>query len=80
MSDFLPVRAACEHAGGLHSLARLLGVAAPVVHRWATGERAVPIIRCVEIEKATNGKITRQQLRPDDWDQIWPELIDKNKI
>lgn len=77
MSDFLPIRAACGYVGGLQSLARHLGVAAPVVHKWATGKQAVPIIRCVEIEKLTSGHVMRQQLRPDDWDQIWPELIDK---
>lgn len=26
------------------------------------------------IERATNGAVTRQLLRPDDWKQIWPEL------
>jgi DNA-binding transcriptional regulator YdaS (Cro superfamily) len=26
------------------------------------------------IEAATQGLITRQQLRPDDWKVIWPEL------
>lgn len=26
------------------------------------------------IERATQGKTTRQALRPDDWKRIWPEL------
>ena len=29
---------------------------------------------CVAIEKATKGLVTRQELRPDDWEAIWPEL------
>lgn len=29
---------------------------------------------CVAIEKATDGKVTRKDLRPDDWHLIWPEL------
>jgi len=29
---------------------------------------------CVVIEKATGGQVTRQDLRPDDWHLIWPEL------
>lgn len=29
---------------------------------------------CVRIEKVTEGRVTRQQLRPDDWEAIWPEL------
>lgn len=31
---------------------------------------------CVSIEQATAGKLTRKDLRTDDWAQIWPELID----
>lgn len=27
------------------------------------------------IELATNGVVTRQQMRPDDWSLIWPELV-----
>ena len=26
------------------------------------------------IERATNGQVTRRELRPNDWQQIWPEL------
>jgi DNA-binding transcriptional regulator YdaS (Cro superfamily) len=31
---------------------------------------------CVAIEQSTAGVVTRKDLRPDDWAQIWPELID----
>ena len=34
----------------------------------------IPIVRCVQIEKLTNGAVTRKDLRPDDWHEIWPEL------
>lgn len=27
------------------------------------------------IEQATGGKVSRKQLRPDDWFVIWPELV-----
>lgn len=73
--DFYPVRLASELLGGITGLAKALDIAPPTVHRWATGMKEVPIIRCVEIEKLTHGKVTRQMLRPDDWDQIWPELV-----
>ncbi len=81
MSDFLPVRKACEIVGGLSALANLLGVAPPIVHRWASGERPVPHLRCVQIEKLTNGEVTRQMLRPNDYHEMWPELVlfDKTK-
>lgn len=29
---------------------------------------------CVGIERATNGAVRREDLRPDDWWKIWPEL------
>lgn len=40
----------------------------------AHGYRPASPKLCVLIEKATNGLHTRQSLRPNDWDQIWPEL------
>lgn len=32
---------------------------------------------CVAIEQSTAGAVTRQELRPDDWHLIWPELAEK---
>lgn len=29
---------------------------------------------CVLIEKASDGKVTRKNLHPTDWESIWPEL------
>jgi len=45
--------------------------------QMASGLAAINTARCVSIEQATNGAVTRQELRPDDWQDIWPELIDK---
>ena len=39
----------------------------------------MPIERCVPIERATNGAVTRKDLRPDDWQEIWPELATTNQ-
>lgn len=77
MSEFLPIRRACEIVGSLSKLAKLLDVSPSIVHAWATCGRPVPIIRCVEIEELTGGQVTRKQLRPDDWHQIWPDLREK---
>ncbi|MFA7437090.1 transcriptional regulator [Castellaniella sp.] len=74
MPDFQPVREACTVMGGMTPLAKKLGLPVQVVSSWAAGTRPVPIIRCVEIEEITGGEVTRKQLRPDDWWQIWPEL------
>jgi DNA-binding transcriptional regulator YdaS (Cro superfamily) len=56
------------------ALAHAIGVTAPVVSDWSTGKKAVPIGRCVAIERATQGAVTRRDLRPHDWQEIWPEL------
>jgi len=34
---------------------------------------------CVAVEQKTKGKVTRQELRPTDWQDIWPELSGKRK-
>lgn len=47
-----------------------------LVSQWSTGPRVPPIERCVPIERATEGAVTRQDLRPSDWQDIWPELAE----
>lgn len=32
---------------------------------------------CVALERESNGAITRPELRPHDWQDIWPELTDR---
>jgi len=67
---------ACDLVGGLTSLARILGVAPPTVHEWKTHKRPIPSKRCVAIEQATAGAVTRRDLRPFDCEKIWPELAE----
>lgn len=55
-------------------LASKLGITPVLISQWANGLRPVPPERCVEIEKATERKVTRKDLRPDDWERIWPEI------
>lgn len=55
-------------------LAIEIGAQAQLVWQWAAGVRVVPIGRCYAIEQATNGVVTRRDLRPNDWQKIWPEL------
>jgi len=66
---------ACDLVGAAN-LARSLGVTPQAVNAWKKGERPVPVERCVEIEHATDGAVTRRDLRPDDWERIWPELAE----
>lgn len=54
---------AIEIAGSQSALADLLKCKVQVVNNWT--RRGVPIERCVDIERATGGKVKRAQLRPD---------------
>ena len=56
------------------SFAKALGCHQPDLTRWANGSRAVPLRWCVRIEQYTGGAVSRRDLRPDDYSQIWPEL------
>lgn len=48
--------------------AKLIGVTPGMVHQWSKGIRPVAAERCPEIEKATGGAVTCEELRPDiDW-------------
>ncbi|WP_081760435.1 transcriptional regulator [Bordetella petrii] len=56
------------------ALARHVGVSPALLYQWRTGRRPVPVEHCAAVELATDGAVTRQELRPDDWQRIWPEL------
>ncbi|MDR0215936.1 MAG: helix-turn-helix domain-containing protein [Comamonas sp.] len=62
--------------GAASLLGRRIGVSPVLISQWANGDRPTPIERCVAIERATSGAVTRRDLRPDDWRDIWPELSD----
>lgn len=46
----------------------------PDLSDWLCGARPIPLHRCTAIEVATQGVVTRKDLRPDDWQSHWPEL------
>lgn len=56
--------------------ARQLDVSPDQLRQWVFGYagRIPGPVSCVRIEKVTNGAVTRRDLRPDDWERIWPEL------
>ena len=51
--------------GGQVALAKKIGVVTVCVHHWAHGLRPIPAERCIDIERATNGQVTCEELRPD---------------
>lgn len=56
-------------------LALDVGVSLGMLSQWKNKTRPVSAARCIAIENATNGQVTRKDLRPDDWEVIWPELL-----
>ncbi len=68
------LKRACELLGSQAALARALGVKPPTVKAWIDEKRPVPARLCVAIEQVTRGAVTRQELHPNDWQSLWPEL------
>lgn len=54
---------AIAHLGSQQALADALGIKSPSISEWH--QRRVPVERCIAIERATNGAVTRYELRPD---------------
>jgi DNA-binding transcriptional regulator YdaS (Cro superfamily) len=57
------------------ALAEKLGISLPHLSQIAADSSSTNPARCVLIEHHTEGKVTRKDLRPDDWQAIWPELV-----
>jgi len=67
-----------KHAGiGQAKFAATLGVSQSMVWQWINGHRPVHVRHGPAIERATGGAVRRQDLRPDDWHLIWPELAER---
>ncbi|HEY3986471.1 helix-turn-helix domain-containing protein [Cedecea sp.] len=54
-----------QRRGLATQLGKAIGVNASLISQWANGIRQIPAERCPEIEKATNGVVTCEELRPD---------------
>ena len=61
--------------GSQQKLAEHCGVVQTAVAAWVK-RGTVPPEHCALIEQGTKGEVTRKELRPDDWQRIWPELAD----
>lgn len=66
-------------AGGVGKLAASIGVVQSAVSNWRVRGN-VPPEHCAGIEAATKGIVTRRDLRPDDWQKIWPELATRPQM
>lgn len=56
------------------SLAKAAGTTRGHLQNIAYGYRDASAELAVAIERVTKGEVTRRDLRPGDWQDIWPEL------
>jgi DNA-binding transcriptional regulator YdaS (Cro superfamily) len=59
-------------------LAEHLGTSVSYVSQMAAGSAPISPARAVQIEQFLEKRVTRKDLRPHDWHQIWPELVEEN--
>ncbi|WP_375592202.1 transcriptional regulator [Chitiniphilus eburneus] len=65
-----------EQRGRASALGRALRVSPVLVSQWASKSRPVPADRCPSIERATNGVVRCEELRPDvDWGVLRSPLM-----
>lgn len=64
---------------GAVALSKSLGCSLQFFYQLKKGLRAISPHRAVLIERATGGAVTRKDLRPHDWREIWPELAEKGE-
>jgi DNA-binding transcriptional regulator YdaS (Cro superfamily) len=62
------------------TLAEQLDVSPSFLSQMAGGTAAISEKRAVLIEGFTNGLVCRQDLFPNDWQDIWPELVPKDPL
>lgn len=63
-----------SNKGNATRLASSLEIPLSYLAQMATGNRSVSPERAYEIEKLTEGIVAREELRPDDFWRIWPDL------
>ena len=71
------IERAIAKVGNASRLAESLCVSVQAVCFWRDGKRSIPVDKCAENERITGGAVSRRDLRPDDWQRIWPELVTK---
>lgn len=69
-----------KQRGRQAELAKAIGAHAPDISKWASGERPIPVPYGAQIETATGGAVTRQEMFPNDWQKIWPEISGREVV
>ena len=67
-----------DRLGGTMAVSALLGVKSPSVSEWKANDR-IPLDKLIRLapRAEAQGIATRQELLPDNWAEIWPELARK---
>lgn len=64
---------AVQLLGGPVKAARRLGIERyQTVQSWVSN--GIPLAHCARVERALDGAVSRRDMQPDDWHEIWPEL------
>ena len=58
-----------KHQLTQEQFAKKLGVSQGLVWQWLSGKQTITAERAVEIEKETDGEISKHDLRPDLWER-----------
>lgn len=62
------IQRAIDITGSVSDLAAAIGASTPAIYSWRSGARSFPAELCPSIEKATQGAVRCEDLRPDvDW-------------
>ena len=65
---------AIDLCGGPAAVARLLSVSVQLVYFWRAGKRQIGMEHGAALERATGGRVKRQDIWPLSWRRCWPEL------
>lgn len=69
-----------EALGGTHAVARACQVSPGAVSQWKIN--GIPkghlVILAARLEKVSNGLLTRKIMFPEDYKEIWPEIVDNS--
>ncbi len=61
-------------AGGANAFAERCGVTFRHLQNITYGDRMASAALALAIERESGGAVSRQELRPDDWRDYWPDL------
>jgi DNA-binding transcriptional regulator YdaS (Cro superfamily) len=61
------------------AFARRIGISSAMLYQFENGIRPIPTKYGAAIEVASGGQVTRQEMFPDEWESIWPELVRRRR-